>query len=66
MRAFVTKEIGAVGMMERLVPSPGPNDAIVKTTAALTCTSDFHAIGGGMGPRTMAKIPDGVADELAV
>jgi len=30
MRAFVMKEIGAVGMMEKTVPRPGPNDAIVR------------------------------------
>lgn len=52
MKAFVMKGIGAVGMMEKPVPSPGPNDAIVKTTAALICTSDSHTVGGGIGPRT--------------
>src|SRR5215468_9882624 len=52
MKAFVMKEIGAVGMMEKPVPSPGPNDAIVKTTAALICTSDSHTVSGGIGPRT--------------
>jgi hypothetical protein len=31
MKAFVMKEIGAVGMMEKPLPSPGPNDALVKT-----------------------------------
>src|SRR5215472_13932083 len=52
MKAFVMKEIGAVGMMEKPVPTPGPNDAIVRTTAALICTSDSHTVGGGIGPRT--------------
>lgn len=52
MKAFVMKEIGAVGMMEKPVPTPGPNDAIVKTTAALICTSDSHTVSGGIGPRT--------------
>jgi threonine dehydrogenase-like Zn-dependent dehydrogenase len=52
MKAFVMKEIGAVGMMEKPVPSPGPNDAIVKSTAALICTSDSHTVSGGIGPRT--------------
>jgi len=52
MRAFVMKEIGAVGMMEKTVPRPGPNDAIVKATAALICTSDSHTVEGGIGART--------------
>src|SRR3712207_5583739 len=52
MKAFVMKEIGAVGMMDKPVPTPGPNDAIVKTTAALICTSDSHTVSGGIGPRT--------------
>jgi isopropanol dehydrogenase (NADP+) len=52
MKAFVMKEIGAVGMMEKPVPSPGPNDAIVETTAALICTSDSHTVAGGIGQRT--------------
>ena len=46
------REIGAVGMMDKPVPTPGLNDAIVKTTAALICTSDSHTVSGGIGPRT--------------
>jgi threonine dehydrogenase-like Zn-dependent dehydrogenase len=52
MKAFVMKEIGAVAMMDKPVPTPGPNDAIVKSTAALICTSDSHTVAGGIGPRT--------------
>jgi threonine dehydrogenase-like Zn-dependent dehydrogenase len=52
MKAFVMKEIGAVGMMNKPVPTPGPNDAILKTTAALICTSDSHTVAGGIGQRT--------------
>ena len=52
MRAFVMKEIGAVGRMDKPVPTPRPNDAVVKTTAALICTSDSHTVSGGIGPRT--------------
>lgn len=51
MKAFVMKEIGRVGFMEKPVPRPGPNDAIVQTTRALICTSDSHTVGGGIGPR---------------
>ncbi|MFO0773319.1 MAG: NAD(P)-dependent alcohol dehydrogenase [Nitrospiraceae bacterium] len=52
MNAFVMKRIGAVGVMEKPIPEPGPNDAIVKTTAALICTSDVHTVGGAIGERT--------------
>jgi threonine dehydrogenase-like Zn-dependent dehydrogenase len=33
MKAFVMKAIGQVGFMEKPIPRPGPNDAIVKTTS---------------------------------
>lgn len=46
MKAFVVRRIGEVGRMEKPVPEPGLNDAIVKTTAALLCTSDVHTVSG--------------------
>src|SRR5580658_7716337 len=52
MKAFVMHHIGEVGMMQKPVPEPGPNDAIVKTTVALVCTSDTHTAGGAIGERT--------------
>lgn len=52
MRAFVMQKIGAVGFLEKPVPEPGPNDAVVKTTRALVCTSDVHTLRGGIGERT--------------
>ncbi len=51
MRAFVMKEIGQVGLMDKPVPRPGPNEAVIKTTAALICTSDAHTVGGAIGQR---------------
>ncbi len=32
MQAFVMKEIGKVGFVEKPMPKPGPGDAIIKTT----------------------------------
>ncbi|WP_243877855.1 zinc-binding dehydrogenase [Streptomyces sp. SUK 48] len=52
MKAFVVKEIGSVGFMDKPVPEPGPTDAVVRTTKALICTSDSHTVRGGIGPRT--------------
>jgi len=51
MKAFVMKEIGRVGFMDKPVPRPGPDDAVIQTTRALICTSDSHTVGGGIGPR---------------
>jgi threonine dehydrogenase-like Zn-dependent dehydrogenase len=51
MRAFVMRRVGEVGVMEKPVPDPGPEDAVVKTTAALVCTSDAHTVGGAIGER---------------
>ncbi|MDQ7905568.1 alcohol dehydrogenase catalytic domain-containing protein [Phytohabitans sp. ZYX-F-186] len=51
MKAFVMKRIGEVGFLDKPMPSPGPNDAVVRTTSALICTSDSHTVAGGIGPR---------------
>src|SRR5437588_12089150 len=51
MRTVVMKSLDAVGFMEKPVPTPGPTDAIVRTTAALICTSDGHTVHGAIGPR---------------
>jgi isopropanol dehydrogenase (NADP+) len=51
MRAFVMKGIGKVGFAEKPIPTPGPTDAVVKTTKALICTSDVHTVHGAIGPR---------------
>lgn len=51
MKAFVMRSIGSVGFVDKPVPQPGPNDAIVRTTRALICTSDSHTVHGAIGPR---------------
>lgn len=52
MRAFVMKEIGKVGFMEKPVPEVGPNDALIRPTKGLVCTSDIHTVAGAVGERT--------------
>jgi len=67
MKAFVMKGIGEVGMMEKPIPRPGPRDAVVRTTAALVCTSDTHTVGGAIGERknlTLGHEAVGVIHEL--
>ena len=51
MRAFVMRSLGSVGFMDKPTPTPGPDDAVVKTTRALICTSDSHTVRGAVGPR---------------
>ncbi len=51
MKAFVMKSIGQVGFIEKPTPKAGPDDAIIKTTRALICTSDSHTVNGAIGPR---------------
>jgi len=46
MKAFVMKEIGRVGFMDKPIPRPGPDDAVIQTTRALICTSDSYTAGG--------------------
>ena len=40
MTSFVMHGIGKVGVMEKPIPRPGSNDAIIRTTAALMGVSD--------------------------
>jgi threonine dehydrogenase-like Zn-dependent dehydrogenase len=51
MQSFVMESIDKVGFMDKPLPKPGPNDAIVKTTHALICTSDTHTVHGALGER---------------
>lgn len=46
MRAFVLRKAGEVGVVDKPVPEPGPNDVVVRTTAALVCTTDVHTMRG--------------------
>jgi isopropanol dehydrogenase (NADP+) len=67
MRAFVMREIGKVTLVDKPIPEIGPNDALVRTTAALICTSDVHTVGGAIGPRenrTLGHEAVGVIEEL--
>lgn len=68
MKAFVMKRIGEVGLMDKPIPAdPGPNDAIVKTTTALVCTSDVHTVKGAIGERedlTLGHEACGIVDRV--
>src|SRR5579859_140210 len=51
MRTFVMQSLGQVGFLDKPIPTAGPDDAIIKTTRALICTSDSHTVHGAIGPR---------------
>ena len=51
MTCFVMQGVGRVGLVEKPVPRAGPNDAVVRATAALVCTSDCHTVAGALGDR---------------
>jgi threonine dehydrogenase-like Zn-dependent dehydrogenase len=56
MQAFVMRGLNDVGFAEKPIPTPGPNDAVIKTTKALICTSDVHTVGGAIGERSNLTI----------
>jgi threonine dehydrogenase-like Zn-dependent dehydrogenase len=67
MQAFVMNGIGETGMSEKDRPRPGPNDAILKPTVALICTSDVHTVHGAIGERenlTLGHEAVGTVDEV--
>jgi isopropanol dehydrogenase (NADP+) len=67
MRAFVIKQVGEVGVVEKPIPEPGPDEAVVKTTAALVCTSDVHTVKGAIpveDGRTLGHEAVGVIHKL--
>ncbi len=67
MTCFVMHGIGKVGMMDKPVPRAGPGAAVVRTTAALVCTSDTHTVAGAIGDRrglTLGHEAGGVIHEL--
>ena len=67
MKCFVMQGIGKVGLMNKSIPRPGPGDAIIRTTAALVCTSDVHTVAGAIGDRqnlTLGHESVGIVHEL--
>lgn len=48
MRALVIAGVGQIAVVDKNIPEPGPNEAVVKTTAAMLCSSDVHTVDGGL------------------
>jgi len=61
------EELGAVGFAEKAEPTAGPNDAIIRPTKGLVCTSDVHTVNGSIGERenlTLGHEVVGVVDAV--
>lgn len=48
MGAFVFVDIGRTAVVEKPIPEPAPDEAVVRTTASLICTSDVHTVRGAL------------------
>ena len=46
MKGLAFLGVGKVGVIEKPIPDPGPNDAVIQTTASLVCTTDVHTVRG--------------------
>jgi len=67
MDAFGMKSIGSLGFLEKPRPSPGPRDAVLRTTRALVCECDLHTVNGAIGSRenmTLGHEAVGVVEEV--
>ncbi|MFP4143138.1 MAG: NAD(P)-dependent alcohol dehydrogenase [Thermoplasmata archaeon] len=67
MKAFVMKEVGKVDVIEKEKPTAGPNDAIIKPTKGLVCTSDVHTVKGAIGEKedlTLGHEAVGIVEEV--
>jgi threonine dehydrogenase-like Zn-dependent dehydrogenase len=61
------KELGEVGFAEKDTPDVGPNDARIRPTKGLVCTSDIHTVHGAIGERenlTLGHEVVGVVDAV--
>jgi threonine dehydrogenase-like Zn-dependent dehydrogenase len=67
MRAFVMTEVGKTAVVDKPIPTPGPEEAVVRTTTALICTSDVHTVRGALpveNGRTLGHESVGVVHAL--
>ncbi len=46
MKAAAFIERGRIELIEKPIPSPGPNDALLKITTTTICGTDIHILKG--------------------
>ncbi len=54
MKAFVFNGNNTTALADKPIPVPGPDEAVVRTTVALVCTSDIHTVRGAIA------VPEGI------
>jgi len=67
MQSFVMHEIGETGFVEKEEPTAGQNEAVIRPTVGLVCTSDVHTVHGAIGERediTLGHEVVGVVEEV--
>lgn len=67
MKTFTMIEVGKTAVVDKEIPTPGPNEAVVRTTASLICTSDVHTVRGALPVepgRTLGHESVGVIEAL--
>lgn len=67
MRALVIEGVGRTAVVDKPIPTPGPEEAVVRTTMALVCTSDVHTVRGAIpvpAGRTLGHESVGVIHSL--
>lgn len=67
MKAFIIAGKGRAEVVEKPIPVPGLDEAVVRTTAALICTSDVHTVRGAISVpvgRTLGHESVGVVHSL--
>ena len=67
MKAAALIEKGRVELIEKKIPSPGPNDALLRITTTTICGTDIHILKGDYSVPKMLTIghePVGVIEKL--
>lgn len=67
MKAAAFIEKGRIELIEKPIPSPGPNDALLKITTTTICGTDIHILKGEYAvPRrlTIGHEPVGIIEKL--
>lgn len=48
MKGLAFLGLNKIGVIDKPIPEPGPDEIVIRTTAALICTTDVHSVRGVM------------------
>ncbi|VEA72952.1 5-exo-alcohol dehydrogenase [Serratia rubidaea] len=69
MKAAAFIEKGRIELVDKPIPTPGPNDALLKITTTTICGTDIHILKGEYPVSRMLTVghePVGIIEKLAV